>query len=510
VVEGAKTTDYAYDALYRLTTETVAGDTHGNNGGIAYTLDKVGNRLIRNSSVASVLSVVNQSYNARDWLGGDSYDANGSTLTGRLSPLAPGLPPETSGTDVYDFENRLILRTKPDGSSINVSYDADGHRIAKTLLSPSAQLQSSTSWLVDTNNHTGYAQVVEELTTTPPSPPSLVPTTRRVVYTYGTSLISQSLVSGPSSLVTSYYSSDGHGNVRELTDSSGNVTDRYDFDAFGLLVFHSGTTSNAYLYCGEQFDADLGLYYLRARYLNPDSGRFWSMDSYEGSSSDPISLHKYLYAHADPIGLLDRSGNSVWQALNELTLRVFLTINIAYPRIAFVIGFAVSLIIPAEVQVGLPAMGSIGNVGISKAWALTKELPALRRAYELAKQGGAKNIAKLGPAGRDFENWVVKVLGATKNTKSYKGGVPVPGNPAGAKIPDVTIFREALLEIKASGGAIDLKQAAEYARIARNEGRGITYIFQIMPSADEIKKLKETIAAVAPNVDVATNALYLK
>lgn len=43
---------------------------------------------------------------------------------------------------------------------------------------------------------------------------------------------------------------------------------------------------------GEQWDAALGMYYLRARYCAPQLGRFWTTDSYEGSQSDPLSLHK--------------------------------------------------------------------------------------------------------------------------------------------------------------------------------------------------------------------------
>ena len=60
--------------------------------------------------------------------------------------------------------------------------------------------------------------------------------------------------------------------------------------------------------CGEQWDQDLGLYYNRARYLNTDTGRFWSQDSYEGENADPISLHKYLYAGANPVSGADPSG----------------------------------------------------------------------------------------------------------------------------------------------------------------------------------------------------------
>ena len=44
-------------------------------------------------------------------------------------------------------------------------------------------------------------------------------------------------------------------------------------------------------------------------YLNPTTGRFWSMDSFEGRGGDTLSLHKYLYGHADPVNNIDPSGN---------------------------------------------------------------------------------------------------------------------------------------------------------------------------------------------------------
>lgn len=51
------------------------------------------------------------------------------------------------------------------------------------------------------------------------------------------------------------------------------------------------------------------LYYNRARYLNVSTGRFWSMDSFEGSLSDPQSLHKYVYCFGDSPDCVDRSGH---------------------------------------------------------------------------------------------------------------------------------------------------------------------------------------------------------
>ena len=61
-------------------------------------------------------------------------------------------------------------------------------------------------------------------------------------------------------------------------------------------------------YRGEQFDADLGLYYLRARYYNPQTGRFLSRDPEAGKPVAPSTLHKYLYAGGDPINKIDPRG----------------------------------------------------------------------------------------------------------------------------------------------------------------------------------------------------------
>jgi len=50
-------------------------------------------------------------------------------------------------------------------------------------------------------------------------------------------------------------------------------------------------------------------------------GRFFfhTMDTYEGVRGDPITLHKYLYAHGNPISFIDPSGNfTIYEALGVL------------------------------------------------------------------------------------------------------------------------------------------------------------------------------------------------
>jgi RHS repeat-associated protein len=288
-----RTADYTYDELYRLKSETITGDpVTANNGAINYTFDAVGNRLNRTSTVVPIPTTAS-SFDGNDRLGGDTYDANGSTTA------------SAGKTYVYDFENRI--KSVNSGQLVFV-YDGDGNRVAKTVAGV------TTKFLVDTNSPTSYAQVVEEI----------VGSNVQRVYEHGHSLLSQTQLIG-TNWVTSFYGFDGHGSVRFLTDSTGAVTDTYTYDAFGNLIASTGTTPNNYLYAGEQFDTSLGFCYLRARYLNPSSGRFWTMDSFEGIASDLSSVHKYLYADADPINRLDRSGNfSVVEAGASLSIRAVL------------------------------------------------------------------------------------------------------------------------------------------------------------------------------------------
>ena len=89
------------------------------------------------------------------------------------------------------------------------------------------------------------------------------------------------------------------------------IKDSYSYTAYGELISHKGSSDNPYLYCGESYDEGSGLYYLRARYMNPDTGSFISMDSYQGNAYDPASLHKYTYAQNNPMMYEDPSGHFI-------------------------------------------------------------------------------------------------------------------------------------------------------------------------------------------------------
>ena len=111
----------------------------------------------------------------------------------------------------------------------------------------------------------------------------------------------------------SFLMPDGHGSTRLLTDSTGTISDRYSYDAYGNALDFTITTLNPpttrLLYSGEQFDPDLQQYYLRARYYNPSVGRFGMQDQMDGTPQDPLSLHKYAYCQNNPVNGRDPSGN---------------------------------------------------------------------------------------------------------------------------------------------------------------------------------------------------------
>ena len=95
-----------------------------------------------------------------------------------------------------------------------------------------------------------------------------------------------------------------------LTDSTGEITKSYTYDAFGVEKNIDDTDTNAFRYCGEYYDSESGTIYLRARYYNPTTGRFISRDSYAGKKEDPLSLNLYTYCGNNSLLYFDPSGHS--------------------------------------------------------------------------------------------------------------------------------------------------------------------------------------------------------
>ncbi|WP_245929290.1 RHS repeat-associated core domain-containing protein [Agarilytica rhodophyticola] len=284
-----RTTAYCYDALYRLVddvifdaptspvTEGCLTDTTGADYRAHYDYDWVGNRTFETVDGVST----SYSYDDNDRLtqtGGTSYayDNNGNTLSETLDGNVK--------TYTWDGKNKLTSLDNA-GAITTYTYNHSGIRSSKT------EAGTTTHFILDENRD--YAQVLEEV----------VDNNAIVTYRYGHDLINQDRAG-----TVSYYHYDGLGSTRHLSDSLGSLTDSYDYEAFGETLSQTGSTVNNYLFTGEQLDASLSQYYLRARYYDQGVGRFTQMDTWMGNNQDPITLHKYLYANAEPANLIDPSG----------------------------------------------------------------------------------------------------------------------------------------------------------------------------------------------------------
>jgi RHS repeat-associated protein len=231
---------------------------------------------------------------------GSALDANGNTTS------SAGI------ANTYDFENRMLTH-----GSLALVYDGDGNRVSETVGG------TTTKFLVDDLNPTGYQQIIDEL----------VNGSVARTYAYGLERISENQLIN-ATWTPSFYGYDGHGNVRFLTNSAGTITDSYDDDAFGMPIRTSGTTANQYRYGGERSDSSIGLYDLRARYFNQATGRFWARDPAEGISCTPLSFNPYIYTLDNPVNRIDPTGReSVDYALSlrlpTLTIPAQITLAIA-------------------------------------------------------------------------------------------------------------------------------------------------------------------------------------
>ena len=190
----------------------------------------------------------------------------------------------------FDGFNRLISISKIEGSDISTTsymYNGDGLRTQKTVVSADST-EETTDYLYD-----GQYVVAESGDTT-------------ATYVRGLSYIAKIGVSNG----IDYYLYNAHGDVTQLVNAAGTIRNQYDYDIFGETILSVEETENSIQYSGEFLDESAGLYYLRARFYNPTTGRFISEDSYKGDIKDPASLNLYTYCHNDPINFSDPSGHS--------------------------------------------------------------------------------------------------------------------------------------------------------------------------------------------------------
>ncbi len=311
-----ETTEYKYDGLKRLTEEAVKV---GNNTTDTYTYeyDDYGNRskmtaagtedfvteysyvdsngkytalLLKEvktveNEVNKNLITLNPASNVKQTV--YTYDSNGNQIT----KTADG----KTETNTYDGLNQLIGFTDGE-TTASYAYNVDGLRYEKTVNG-------------QTINHVwdGSKQIVADIIDGQ--------FYEADCYIRGTNLVAKYNYRNGNKSKYTYYTQNAHGDVVNLTDSTGAVTKTYKYDAFGVEKNIDNSDTNAFRYCGEYYDTETGTIYLRARYYDPEIGRFISRDSFAGKNEDPLSLNLYTYCHNNPIAYSDPSGNFILTAI---------------------------------------------------------------------------------------------------------------------------------------------------------------------------------------------------
>ncbi|HLA10131.1 MAG TPA: RHS repeat-associated core domain-containing protein, partial [Pyrinomonadaceae bacterium] len=255
---------FNYDNADRLTSVLKMG---GNEN---YGYDAVGNRPTSHLSASysyqpfnKLTSTTTASY---------TYDNSGNMLSKM----------DASGTRTFawDSDNRLKQIVLPGGLTVNYKYDALGRRIQRTTSTGADErfVYDGQDVLLDLNS-------------------SLA-----VVTSYINGLgIDDHLRQTNTATGVSYFLTDHLSTTTTLTDSTGNVVETLAYDSFGN---NTGSTRTRYTYTGRERDPDTGLLYYRARFYDPQLGRF--------ISEDPIGfaggMNPFAYVDNNPIAFYDPLG----------------------------------------------------------------------------------------------------------------------------------------------------------------------------------------------------------
>ena len=124
------------------------------------------------------------------------------------------------------------------------------------------------------------------------------------------SLLFASCFAAHASTVTYIYT-DPQGTPLAEADANGNITARFDYSPYGTSVATMGTPPNGPGYTGHVNDPDTGLVYMQARYYDPETAHFLSVDPKAPEAGNTFNFNRYSYANDNPIANIDPDGRDI-------------------------------------------------------------------------------------------------------------------------------------------------------------------------------------------------------
>jgi RHS repeat-associated protein len=273
---------YTYDQLGRLATLTHAGPS-GSLSSQTYSYDATGNRTSATNSMAQ--SLVTQAVaptlydgdNEQIQFGstGNIFDASGNLTT---SGAAGG-----NAIYIWDTRGRLVSMSAPNGQTTSFTYDFTGNLLQQKDAGPAANVIQT--FVLDDLTNVAYVNRSEG----------------DQYSVLAGQWIDDHLAVVHSSGLIEYGLGDALNSIVATVDQTGTVQGHVFYDPFGQTTTKNSTYP--FEYSGRMLITG-GLYYYRARFYNPTSGRFISEDPM-GFTGD---FNLYSYVRNNPINRLDSLG----------------------------------------------------------------------------------------------------------------------------------------------------------------------------------------------------------
>ncbi|NPU92354.1 MAG: PKD domain-containing protein [Gammaproteobacteria bacterium] len=291
--------DLEYDSAIRVTHERFFDNTGVLARHIQYDYDLVGNRTSRIVDGAAVDYSYGPGHRLLSATGAGVAQNYAYNSDGRVSNIARD---DLNANLTYNFEGQL-RSVATGGSTLSYVYDASGRRIQASDGSTTLRYLRAASVQGAYENPQAVLDGSANLAQ---------------AYVYAGDQPLQRI----SNTGTRYYLTDGMGSVIAITDEAGNVVGSVKYDAFGREFDQQGdmtvpaSAGGDFRFQGQWKEAATGLYYMRARDYDPESGRFLSADPAEPDFREPESLNRYLFANSNPYLFADPSGRFTLVSVN--------------------------------------------------------------------------------------------------------------------------------------------------------------------------------------------------